>query len=312
MPLSIASLTASSSLPFGGNTSVTVSNTGTSGFASLYLQAPSETGQLFVGQTSGLNVRTNTQHPITFRTFADQTGVGTIPNSMQILASGTRDVQILAPLRCFGALSTFDNSVSIGSSLASSVNCLGVTGGATIGGTLAALGNVNINGILKAPQIRVTRTTTNDGITIQNGDGTEVAKFHNDFRCRMNGDTTVLGDLSCSGNTTISGNLTVSGKGPWFCAGRINSNTPGSILSNYGRTSFTLVRDSVGQVTITMAAAHPQGANYAVFVSSSRIFNTIENNGSGLGARTSTSFQISIRSDVSAWSDTNDITFMVV
>ena len=128
----------------------------------------------------------------------------------------------------------------------------------------------------------------------------------------MNGDTTVLGVLSCSGNTTISGNLAVSGKGPWFCAGRVNSNTPGSIISNYGRTSFTLVRDGVGQVTITMAAAHPQGANYAVFVSSSRIFNTIENNSSGLGTRTSTSFQISIRSDVSTWSDTNGITFMVV
>ena len=162
------------------------------------------------------------------------------------------------------------------------------------------------------PQIRVTGTTTNDGVIIQNVDGTEVAKFHNDFRCRMNGDTTVLGDLSCSGNTTISGDLTVSGKGPWFCAGRINSNTPGTIMSNYGRTSFTLVRDSVGQVTITMAAPHPQGANYAVFVSSARIFNTIENNSSGLGVRTSTSFQISIRSDVGTWSDTNGITFVVV
>ena len=104
----------------------------------------------------------------------------------------------------------------------------------------------------------------------------------------------------------------MSGKGPWFCAGRINSNAPGTIMSNYGRTSFTLVRDSVGQVTITMAAAHPQGANYAVFVSSSRNFNTIENSSSGLGTRTSTSFQISIRSDVGTWSDTNGITFMVV
>lgn len=91
--------------------------------------------------------------------------------------------------------STFD-------SLAAS--SLGVTGNSTLGGTLSA-NNINMNGLLKAPQIRVTGTDPHDGIIIQNVDGTEVAKFHNDFRCRMNGDTTVLGNLTTTGNLSVSG-----------------------------------------------------------------------------------------------------------
>ena len=108
------------------------------------------------------------------------------------------------------------------------------------------------------------------------------------------------------------GGLTVWGRGPWYCAGRINTNTSGSILSNYGRVSYTIVRDGTGQITITMSTAHPQGANYAVLVSSPRAITLVENNASGLGARTSTSFQISVKSDFTTFSDTTGICFMVV
>ena len=234
-------MTASSSLPSGGETAISATNTGTSGFASLYLQAPSETGQLCVGQATGLTMMTRTQHPISFKTFSDQTGVGVIPNSMQILGSGTRDVQVLAPFRCLGSLSTFDNSVSIGSALASSVNCLGLTGGATVGGTLAALGNVTVSGILRSPQIRVTGTDPNDGVIIQNVDGTEVAKFHNDFRCRMNGNTTVLGELTCSGNGSVAGILS--------CSSFKSSGVDGvSLVTNSGFTALRVFE--TGNVTI--------------------------------------------------------------
>ncbi len=60
-----------------------------------------ETGQIYVGQTGGLMISTRTQHRIKFMTYADQTGVGTVQISIQILKSGTRDVQILAPLKVF-------------------------------------------------------------------------------------------------------------------------------------------------------------------------------------------------------------------
>jgi len=61
-------LTVSNSLPTGGNVTTNVTNTGASGFASLYLNAPSETGQLFVGQGGGLTLRTNTAHDVVFKT----------------------------------------------------------------------------------------------------------------------------------------------------------------------------------------------------------------------------------------------------
>ena len=199
---------------------------------------------------------------------------------MQILASGTRDVQVLAPFRCLGSLATFDNSVSIGSSLASSVNCLGITGGATVGGTLAALGNVNVNGILKAPQIRV--TGTDDGVTIQNTDGTEVAKFHNDFRCRMNGNTSVLGDLSVTGSLTASGPLTVKpyislcvsntgGTLSTVSGSTTTLGTPGTVsLTHLGfNQTAVCTRGTPGNTnyflyTFTWTGAHPQGSNFAV------------------------------------------------
>ena len=57
---------------------------------------------------------------------------------------------------------------------------------------------------------------------------------------------------------------------------------------------------------------HIQGANYAVFASSARAFTIVEN-GTGVAARTSSSFQITLRnSDFSIAADTNGLTFMVV
>jgi hypothetical protein len=59
-----ADVTATRSAPGGGNVTNTISNTGTGGFASLYLGAPAETGQVFVGQGTGLVIRTTTNHAI--------------------------------------------------------------------------------------------------------------------------------------------------------------------------------------------------------------------------------------------------------
>ena len=83
-------------------------------FSNLYLktsgQTINETGQLFVGQQTGLMMMTRTAHPLKFKTYSDELGV-TVPTSMQIAGTGTRDVEILAPFKCSGSLSKFDNGV---------------------------------------------------------------------------------------------------------------------------------------------------------------------------------------------------------
>ena len=136
-------LNASKSLPSGGNVTINATNTGLNGFSSLYLkttgQTINETGQLWVGQQNGLTMMTRTAHPLNFKTYADEAGV-TVPSSMQILGTGTREVQILAPLKCLSSVSTFDNTVSIGGSLSSTSNCLPCTGGATFGGNITTSG----------------------------------------------------------------------------------------------------------------------------------------------------------------------------
>ena len=139
------------------------------------------------------------------------------------------------------------------------------------------------------------------------------------------GDLTTKAGINCTSltvssnsNSTIAGNLTVDGslsstKGPWFCAGRINTGT-GGIFADYGRVSYTVTRNSQASVTITMLSPHPQNGNYVCMASSSKAFTTIENNISGLGMRTSTTFQIVLRNAdfTTIAGDTNSLTFMVV
>jgi hypothetical protein len=173
---------------------------------------------------------------------------------MQILGTGTRDVEILAPLKIKSLLTTIEQAVVIGGS---------------------------------APVEATGLYVSNNAVVNRN--------------------------LTVNQNLTVSGDMTVTGKGPWYCAGRVNTGT-GGIFSNYGRVGFTTTRNGVGQITITMNSAHPENGNYAVFASSSRPFTIVENSISGLGLRTSTSFQMTIRSsDYSTLGpDTNGLTFMVV
>jgi hypothetical protein len=107
-------LTASSK-PTGGNVSITIENTGANGFASCYWKAPNESGQIFVGQLGGLNLRTNTAHPIQSTTYTGEEGGA--PTSMKILANATRDVEILSPLNIKSLSTVIDNGVTIGGNL---------------------------------------------------------------------------------------------------------------------------------------------------------------------------------------------------
>ena len=90
-------LSVSRSAPTGsGNVTISATNSGNEGFASLYLQTnnqtlpiTNETGQIYVGQSGGMNIITRSNHPISFKTYSDEP-LATVSNSMQILGSGTR------------------------------------------------------------------------------------------------------------------------------------------------------------------------------------------------------------------------------
>ena len=100
-----------------------------------------EVGQIFCGQSFGLNLRTNTAHPIRFTTYNDEV-VG-VPASMQILGTGTRAVEILAPLNVKSSQTTFDNGRLIGSSMSAQAIGLYVSNNGIVGGNLTVVGNMS-------------------------------------------------------------------------------------------------------------------------------------------------------------------------
>jgi hypothetical protein len=134
------------------NVTQSIENTQLNGFTSLYFSTISgssanEKAQLFCGQASGLNVCTNTAHPIAFRTYIDQPGSTTLTNtSMQILGTGTRDVEILAPLKIKCLQTTIENGVIIGGSQPVESNGLFVSNNAIINRNLTVNGNLTVEG----------------------------------------------------------------------------------------------------------------------------------------------------------------------
>ncbi len=48
----------------------------------------------------------------------------------------------------------------------------------------------------------------NDSLVLQNNRGSEVVRFYSDYRCRFNGNTTVLEDASVSGELHSAGPVT--------------------------------------------------------------------------------------------------------
>ena len=213
-------------------TAFSLNNSKVNGFSTYYMNSTTvlgqttQTGKLFTGQ-GGMELLSTTNHPLRLGS-----GAGQIPQ-IELLATGSRDVEIKVPLRVNSLMST--------------------TGSADFGL-----------------------------------------------------------DVEVSRNLMVVGNMTCFGNGPWWCAGRINSGGTGTILSSYGKSGFTLTKTTPGQIQVTMNDGHLQGANYAVFASSARPFTIVEN-GTGVAARTSTSFQITLRNaDFTIASDTNGLTFMVV
>jgi hypothetical protein len=65
---------------------------------------------------------------------------------MQVLGSGTRDVEILAPLVVKGTTSTFNDSVIVGTTKLLAETALSVAASASIAGNLSVTGNLTVNG----------------------------------------------------------------------------------------------------------------------------------------------------------------------
>ena len=204
---------------------------------------------------------TRTNHPISFRTFNDQGG--TILNSMQILSTGSRDVQIISPLRCMSPISTFDNAITIGGLLSADTNCLSGNASATFSGNI----NVASTSVLKVNKIRVNGNTSNDSVAISNTDGTAIATFYNTTAIQLNGNTTILWNLSLSGS--------LSGYSPFWVAGRIDGSVAGAVPTvvtrkgDYG-SQITCTRPSgypVGVFMVSWTTPHSDGANWVGQVS---------------------------------------------
>ena len=116
---------------------------------SLTVGTTTEVSQIHCGPTIGLNLQTKTAHPIRFSTYTNAaTQFSSVLPSMQILANSTRDVEILSPLRCTSALSTFERAVNIGTSSLLTENALLVDASARIEGALRVIGNANVDGSL--------------------------------------------------------------------------------------------------------------------------------------------------------------------
>ena len=122
--------------------------------------------------------------------------------------------------------------------------------------TLTAGQIESTSGYLKTPTLKFPGTDANSNLVIQNSLGSEVARFYNDYRCRLNGNTTILGDATVSGALSVAGPVTLSqtlqvGGDLETSAGKITasvvktSGTPGlKIQNNSGTTDIVKFWDS--------------------------------------------------------------------
>ena len=91
-----------------------ITNTQSDGFSSMYLNTPFGIGQMYSGQNEGLVLATNTAHPI--RLNANRFAAGAL-NSIEIKGTGTRDVEINAPLLVKGTSTVHSGNVTVNGSL---------------------------------------------------------------------------------------------------------------------------------------------------------------------------------------------------
>ena len=201
----------------------------------------------FSGQAAGLNLTTNTAHPIKFTTYTNEF-IG-VPASMQILGTGTRDVEISAPL--------------------------------TVSGTSTFTGQVILNNTLMLTNMK---PAGSGGLNILKLDGTPAAKIHATGTAQFYSNVLADGNLTVAGDLTVSGFTSAK---PFASLRVITSTalpavastgttaaligTPGTVsLTQYGfLTNVSCSRGVPATANLflysfTMPTAHPLGVNYIV------------------------------------------------
>ena len=155
-----------------------ITNTQSDGFSTIYLNTPFGIGQMYSGQNEGLVLATNTAHPI--RLNANRFAAGAI-NSIEIKGTGTRDVEINAPLLVKGASTVHSGSVTVNGSLVvgttnvlTAINNLGASQLSSANvytktevddklGLKAPLSNPSFSGTVSSPYLSVANDATISG-----------------------------------------------------------------------------------------------------------------------------------------------------
>jgi hypothetical protein len=108
------------------------------------------------------------------------------------------------------------------------------------------------------------------------------------------GSVSLSSPVTVNGNLTVNGSLTVNaaeGRNPFFfVAGRYNGSTQ-QVIADYGKVSFTVLRNGVGFYTVNFGSLNPRGNTYVAFCQCSKI--------SQVWLRTSTYMQVITMDDAS-------------
>jgi hypothetical protein len=135
------------------NVAQNITNTSLNGFSSLYFNntsgaSASEVGRIFCGQSAGLNLCTNTAHPIKFTTYSSEPvgQFGSVLPSMQILANAERDVEINAPLKIKSRTTIVNNTLTVGVLTPTTDLAFWTLGRGLFNGDLQVDGNLTVNG----------------------------------------------------------------------------------------------------------------------------------------------------------------------
>jgi hypothetical protein len=136
------------------NHAQSILNTQLGGYSSVYIEAKSgasvrEVGQIFCGGSGGLQLRTNTEHPIKFTTYNNAgSEFVAIQPSMQILADSERKVEILAPLRVKSGSTIIDNTLTVGFGVPPEEVAFAVLGKSLMSGNLQVNAGITCSGDL--------------------------------------------------------------------------------------------------------------------------------------------------------------------
>ena len=166
-----------------------ITNAQSDGFSSIHLNTPFGVGQIYSGQNEGLVLATNTAHSI--RLIANRFAAGAL-NSIEIKATGTRDVEINALILVKGASTVHSGNVIVNGSLVAGeyvMTAISNLGASQLSSSSvhtqtevddkfalnAPLINPSFSGTVSRPYLSIANDATNSGKLSVVGTGTTIA-----------------------------------------------------------------------------------------------------------------------------------------